>query len=185
MAPSAIQTSPPRACKAAAAAPPKKASAPLKKINEIFPTLGKAERQNNQGANEWAEHNRAIAELQHNPAPPPPPPKPSKRCARSHINQAYNRFVPKSDKAMQQQALTWLQQDKLPNASHIDQWNLVHTALASVRHFCNNPSIWSRSFKVTNTCPSMRRSFKEFIQEIQPHLYASDSYELRELATDG
>jgi hypothetical protein len=30
----------------------------------------------------------------------------------------------------------------------------------------------------------MQRLFKEFIQEIQPHLYASDSYELRELATD-
>jgi hypothetical protein len=102
----------------------------------------------------------------------------------SHINQAYDRFAAKNDKSVQREALNWLQRDRIKNAHAITQWDLLLTGLASVHATRDNPSIWERSFTCTNTRPSTQREFNVWIKEIEPHLNASDSYDLRHLEVD-
>jgi hypothetical protein len=100
----------------------------------------------------------------------------------SHINQAYDRLTARSDKDVVRKSLVWLQRDKLENAAHLDQWDLIHAGLATVRRTCDDPTIWQKSFASTNTQPSCREDFELFMKKIEPHLHASDSYELRNIA---
>ena len=99
----------------------------------------------------------------------------------SHINQAYDRLVARSDKAVNREALIWMQRDKVSNAHTIDQWDLLSCGLATVRHTRDNPSIWSNSFKATNTKPTDMVDFVDWIKKIESHLFASDSFELRDV----
>ena len=99
----------------------------------------------------------------------------------SHINQAYDRLVARSDKAINREALIWMQHDKTINAHTIDQWDLLSCGLATVRHTRDNPSIWQASFRATNTKPSEMIPFIDWIKKIETHLYASDSFDLRDV----
>ena len=50
-----------------------------------------------------------------------------------HINQAYDSFTAKNDKAIYREALNWLQRDKIKNSNIVDQWEFVLCGLACVR----------------------------------------------------
>ena len=97
----------------------------------------------------------------------------------SHVCQAYDKFVAKSDKVVQRLSLSLLHKIFLEGTvSIIDQYGLLHCAMAAVRHTKDNPIIWENSFRACNIHPEHRMGFQEWCKAIEPHMQASDSFDL-------
>lgn len=96
----------------------------------------------------------------------------------SSINQAYDKEVAKSDKRIQRQSLAHLQNLKQFNANIVDQWSIMLTGLAAVRHCNKNPNIWINSFIATNTHPTKQIPFADWCKKIEWAIQSSDSYDL-------
>ena len=95
----------------------------------------------------------------------------------SSLNQAYDKFVAKSDKIKQRQTLSVLRRMKRAN-NFIDQWDLIHTGLAAIRYTKTRPYIWESSFKAVNLHPKFKLSFHDWCKKIEPFMMAADSFNL-------
>ena len=96
----------------------------------------------------------------------------------SSINQAYDKYVAKSDKAIQRINLNYLKATSRYNSCITDQWGLLQCGLAAVRHTGRTPSLWINSFKAVNLLPSNQISFEDWCKKIAPFMQASDSFDL-------
>ena len=98
---------------------------------------------------------------------------------RQNVCQAYDKFVAKSDKAVQRLSLSLLRKIfQEGTMSIINQYGLLHCAMAAVRHTKDNPKIWENSFRACNIHPEHRMGFQEWCKAIEPHMQASDSFDL-------
>ena len=79
----------------------------------------------------------------------------------SHVNQAYDRFVARSDKAVEAESLTFLRRAKSLNKGVVDQWGLVHVGLACLQETNKMKYIWTNSFRACNMDPRTQLSFPE------------------------
>ena len=96
----------------------------------------------------------------------------------SSINQAYDKDVAKSDKSVQRKSLNYLRQATQFNSNITDQWGLMLTGCAAVRHTRDNPQIWDGSFEATNTHPLKQIPFHEWCKKIERFMQAADSFDL-------
>ena len=92
----------------------------------------------------------------------------------SHVNQAYDKFVAKSDKYARMQSLSMLRNAKFLNKGVVDQWGLVHAGLFAIRE--TNPLTWVRSFEACNLNPTTRLPFPDWCKKISDHLQAGESF---------
>ena len=96
----------------------------------------------------------------------------------SSINQAYDKYVAKSDKHIQRINLNYLKACTQFNCNIPDQWGLLHCGLAAVRHTSRTPILWINSFIAVNLLPSNQLSFEDWCKRIKPFMKASDSFDL-------
>jgi hypothetical protein len=83
----------------------------------------------------------------------------------SHVvNQAYNKFVAKSDKVHKRECLGMLRNAKHINKDVIDQYGLLHASLYTIR--ATTKKSWTSSFQACNLDPLTRASFSEWCQRI-------------------
>ena len=99
----------------------------------------------------------------------------------SHINQAYDKFVAKSDKATEVRTLSYLRTAKQVNRGVVDQWGLVHVGLAAVRE--TKPETWTASFQACNMDPRNQLTFADWCIKISPALMAGQKFK-KEMAND-
>ncbi len=99
----------------------------------------------------------------------------------SHVNQAYDKFVAKSDKATEVRTLSYLRTAKQLNRGVVDQWGLVHVGLAAVRE--TKPETWTASFQACNMDPRNQLSFADWCTKISPALMAGQKFK-KETAND-
>jgi hypothetical protein len=94
----------------------------------------------------------------------------------SHINQAYDKFVAKHDKALANTSLSVLRRTTTGNKGIIDQWGLVYVGLQCI---CSTlPATWTSSFDTCNLDPRTRVTFVEWYKKIQPFLHASETFKV-------
>eukprot|EP00978_Attheya_sp_CCMP212_P031727 scaffold120920_cov35-Attheya_sp.AAC.1 len=91
----------------------------------------------------------------------------------SHVNQAYDKFVAKSDKSLKRMALALLR-----NSTYkvVDQWSLVHVCLFIVRG--TRPETWTTSFQACNMDPRVSIPFSEWCKKISASLAAGQTFKL-------
>jgi len=97
----------------------------------------------------------------------------------SSICQAYDKYAAKSDKSVQRINLALLR--KIFNEGTIDiidQWKLLHCAIAAVQFTDKHPKIWINSFIAVNLHPEYRVSFEDWCKRIEPFMQASDNFDL-------
>ena len=75
----------------------------------------------------------------------------------SHVNQAYDKFVAKSDKAAKASSLGTMRHHVYKGPNKMDQWTLVHCGLAAIN--ATTEETWVRSFAACNLQPSTRVNF--------------------------
>ena len=92
----------------------------------------------------------------------------------SHVNQAYDKFVAKSDKAAQNECLGFQRNRLLPCKGVVDQWGLVHTGLHAIRS--TQPSTWTQSFHACNLDPRTRVDFSAWCKKIEQFLMAGQAF---------
>jgi len=68
----------------------------------------------------------------------------------SHVNQAYDKFVAKGDKAAKRESLA-MQRSMSYASGVVDQWQLIHTGLYAVPN--TNRKTWTNSFSACNLDP--------------------------------
>ena len=93
----------------------------------------------------------------------------------SHASQAYDQFVAKNDKKIQSETLSSLRRiTTIDNkAGRIDQWSLVHAAIAIVKQA--TPSMWTASFQKVNLDPRTRIDFLPWCTKISAFLQAGST----------
>eukprot|EP00978_Attheya_sp_CCMP212_P031047 scaffold116016_cov35-Attheya_sp.AAC.2 len=92
----------------------------------------------------------------------------------SHVNQAYDKFVAKSDKSLKRMALALLR-----NLTYkvVDQWSLVHVCLFIVHG--TRPETWTTpSFQACNMDPRVSIPFSEWCKKISASLAAGQTFRL-------
>jgi len=94
----------------------------------------------------------------------------------SHNNQPYDKFVAKEDKIMHREMLGILRKCTAITRGVVDQYGLVHVALAVVRN--STAKHWEDSFKATNLHPKFRKSFSEWCEKIMGSLQAGASFKI-------
>ena len=82
----------------------------------------------------------------------------------SHVNQAYDQFVAKEDKATGRTTLSALRKLVSVTKGVLDQWQLVHVGLSMV--FASKSGTWQASFNRVNLNPKTRVSFGEWCAKI-------------------
>ena len=92
----------------------------------------------------------------------------------SHICQAYDKFVARNDKQEMRHHLDTIRRTTNLIQSGMDQWTLIHVALAAVR-LCT-PETWVSSFKAVNLHPRFRVSFAEWCARIAPSLQTGEAF---------
>jgi hypothetical protein len=90
----------------------------------------------------------------------------------SHVNQAYDRFVAKSDKSLKREALGLLRSSV--HNKVIDQWGLLHVCLFIVRGM--KAKTWTASFHACNMDPRTMVSFPEWCKKIAPILASGQTF---------
>ena len=93
----------------------------------------------------------------------------------SHINQAYDKFVAKSDKLHQLEAANALKNASFITKGVLDQWGLVHAALFAIRACKEETRI--KSFCKVNLQPSTRTDFETFIKLIRESLEGGANFD--------
>jgi len=94
----------------------------------------------------------------------------------SHVNQAYDRFMAKSDKSAKGESIAMLRNAKQATKGVIDQWGLIHVGLYAVR--AARREAWTRSFEVCNLDPRTRLSFPDWAKKIEGFLQAGQSFKI-------
>jgi hypothetical protein len=94
----------------------------------------------------------------------------------SHVNQGYDQLTAKNDKKNAAESLYEQRRVKKwqTGKSHIDQYDLVLTAMRIVR--ATSESTWVSSFQRVNLHPGTRVAFPEFCKNIAGFLRASESF---------
>ena len=92
----------------------------------------------------------------------------------SHVNQAYDKFVAKTDKKTRSYSVGVQRECKYYNKGVVDQWGLVHSGLMAVREV--NKSTWTNSFAACNLDPRTRVSFPSWCEKIQQFLLGGESF---------
>jgi hypothetical protein len=77
----------------------------------------------------------------------------------SHVNQAYDEFVAKSDKVAKDKSLAMLCGATSISQGVVDQWGLVQCGLFVIR--ATKRETWTRSFDACNLDPRTRVSFQQ------------------------
>lgn len=99
----------------------------------------------------------------------------------SHVNQAYDKFVAKSDKAHKRHGLSMLRgmQFSGVNGSKIaDQWSLLQVGLFVIRGTA--PETWMASFEAVNMDPRTRVSFSDWCKRISQALQTGGQFKVEE-----
>ena len=95
----------------------------------------------------------------------------------SSVNQAYDKFVAKSDKKVHRQTLDVLRE--MAGANGIfNQWQMVQCGLSAIRATADNPNIWINSFKAVNLHPKYQISFIDWCNKMSPFMQPADSFDL-------
>jgi hypothetical protein len=92
----------------------------------------------------------------------------------SHVNQAYDKFVAKSDKAHKRESLGMLRNAKNVCKGVIDQYGLLHASLYTIR--ATTKETWTRSFQACNLDPLARLSFPEWCKKIGSFLQTGQTF---------
>jgi hypothetical protein len=92
----------------------------------------------------------------------------------SHVNQAYDKFVAKSDKRSKDEGIAMLRGTMSATKGVVDQWGMVHVGLYAVRD--TKRDIWTRSFDACNLDPRTRVSFSMWAKKIECFLQAGQSF---------
>ena len=100
----------------------------------------------------------------------------------SHVNQAYDQEVAKSDKRSMRDALGFLRSSNKLSKSTIDGWQLIHVGLACCRELL--PEVWVYSFKKVNLHPHHRVNFDEWCKRISHFLQGGEGSFKPEVARD-
>jgi hypothetical protein len=91
----------------------------------------------------------------------------------SHVNQAYDKFVAKSDKSLKREGLQLLR--VAPGANKIiDQWAIIIVVLYILRD--TSPATWTTSFQACNMDPRTMIPFPEWCKKISPFLLAGQKF---------
>ena len=96
----------------------------------------------------------------------------------SHVNQAYDKHVAKSDKRIQRLTLGMMRTEKQWCSNIMNQWDLMQCGMAAVRYTARHPEIWESSFEAVNLHPFKQLSFKDWCKKIEPHMQAADGFDL-------
>jgi hypothetical protein len=100
----------------------------------------------------------------------------------SHVNQAYDKFVAKGDKATEMRTLSYLRSAKQLTRGVVDQWHMVHVGLAAVRN--TTPRTWTRSFQACNMDPRCQLSFPRWCKKIESVLQAGQTFKTEGVNND-
>ena len=100
----------------------------------------------------------------------------------SHVNQAYDKYVARSDKAASRQSLSYLRKAKQVNKGVIDQWQLIHAGLYAVRN--TTPETWTNSFRACNMDPRVKIAFPAWCEKIKDTLQAGDTFKKEKIESD-
>ena len=92
----------------------------------------------------------------------------------SHVNQAFDQLVAKNDKKVAAEILAAQREMKHVNKGVIDQYGLVHTAIAIVK--ATTRDMWIKSFRRVALNPTNRQSWDEWVEYIKPFLQAGASF---------
>jgi hypothetical protein len=96
----------------------------------------------------------------------------------SSYNQAYDKYVAKSDKLHQWPLLTFMHGVKNRNSNLIDQWDFIHCGVAAVQYAHCNPEVWISSFVSVNLHPMRMIPFADWCKKLEPFMQAADSFNL-------
>ena len=91
-----------------------------------------------------------------------------------HVNQAFDKFVAKSDKINMRHVLDLLRRTTAVTKGVVDQWGLIHVGLAAVR--ACEARTWIASFIACNLNPLHRISFGEWCIKISSFLEGGQSF---------
>ena len=92
----------------------------------------------------------------------------------SHVYQAYNKIVAKSNKISQSYSVGVQQECKYYNRGVVDQWGLIHSGLMVVRKV--NKSTWTNLLAAFNIEPCTQVDFQTWCKKIQQCLLAGGSF---------
>jgi hypothetical protein len=98
----------------------------------------------------------------------------------SHVNQACDKFVAKSDKAFKAESLSMLRSSSY-SCGVLSQWSLVHVGLYAIRG--TKRDTWTRSFDACNLDPRTRVSFGDWTKRIECFLQAGESFKAEAVDT--
>jgi hypothetical protein len=100
----------------------------------------------------------------------------------SHVNQAYDKLVAKSDKRAGNESLGMLRSATFLNRGVVDQWGLIHVGLYAIRE--TKRDTWTRSFEACNLHPVTRMPFGDWCAKIEQYLQVGESFESEAVEVD-
>lgn len=92
----------------------------------------------------------------------------------SHVNQAYDDVVARTDKAWIRDGVDILRRSTSLTRGVVDQWQLIHVGLHAVRA-CTRDA-WIMSFKRVNIHPKFRVPFGEWCKKIEHFIQAGQTF---------
>jgi hypothetical protein len=92
----------------------------------------------------------------------------------SHVNQGYDKFVAKNDKAVASTAAGSMRSAKCMTKGKIGQWDLVLSALAAIR--ATTIDLWRNSYIACNMNPTCQLPFVDWCKKISNHLQAGQTF---------
>ena len=101
----------------------------------------------------------------------------------SHINQAYDDKVIKSDKPTSGKAINMLKNFVFNfHCGVLDEYSLIHAVLYANK--CTKPEVWVQSFHKVNLQPSTRVDFDAWCECISEALKSGTAFQRENLKTD-